>query len=104
MKVTIEINEKNVNDTLASCHSRYWADECDWDPQTNTGYVIERENGDGPKRIRHDLNAASVERAVQAMAGGIRTDVLGRILANDTDGPDGDILLQLMAFGALPYG
>lgn len=103
MRVTIEIPDSHIDNALAEPCSRYWADEALWDTTTHTGYVVERENGDGPKRIRHELDSGRVSRAVQLLV----TEsplLLCRLCADGTDGPDGDALLQLMAFGELRYG
>lgn len=106
MNVAIEIPDTHIDNALEAPHSRYWADEAGWDRVARTGYVVERENGDGPKRIRHEFGAAQIERALQLMVGGKTGTALtfANIITDNTDGPDGDVLLQLAALGELRYG
>ena len=103
MKITIEVPDTYINIALSEPHSRYWASEARWDTVRRKGYVIERETN-----TRHDFGQLSIANALIKMSQGgpslrVGPALLGRLCVGDTDGPDGDKLLQLAALGELRY-
>jgi hypothetical protein len=100
MKITIEIPDEHIHDTLLYPHYNYWTNECKWDSVTCTGYVIDVEEDDEPII---ELDASDLVKAFDILHKQY-PKTFARFLSGDTDGVDGDSLLQLMAFGELKYG
>jgi hypothetical protein len=100
MKIEIEVLDKNIHNALSGPHSRYWTNECSWDDVTWEGYVIDSEEESAPII---ELDQSSVRKALEIM-GKEFPNLLARLVLGETDGVDGDSLLQLMAFGELKYG
>lgn len=101
MQITINVPDEHINGALAEPHSRYWAREAGWDPETSAGFVYEPQ--DNGADARHVLNAAKLEKALWGMAEKYPRQ-FARLISGDYDGSTGDVLLQLMAFGELRYG
>lgn len=99
MKITIELQDKNIHNALERPHSRYWTNECYWDPSTCTGNVIDRLEDNEPKIF---LNSESIGKAFDVMYKEYPM-CFARFMAGEIDGVDGDTLLQLMAFGERKY-
>lgn len=101
MKITIDIPDQHINDALAAPHSIYWTTECEWDPETQSGYVIDNEADDGP--ARYELTPEKLQAALVYLATGYPRTIAG-LIAGEFDGPMGDELLQAIAFGSVVYG
>jgi len=99
MKLTIEFNIENVHNALSGPHSRSWTNDCYWDPHTCTGYVVDYLDENEPEI---ELNMEKLEDGLIAMQ---KTNpyAFGRVISGNSDGVDGDTLLQCMAFGERKY-
>ncbi len=91
MQIKIEISTDRIASALAHAHCSYWANEMHFDKVTLKGYVIEEDGN-----VRHQLNAANVAHGVAQLASQ-HPYIFGKLLADDMDGPMGDVLLQLCA-------
>lgn len=106
MQITIDIPDTHINGALENPHSKYWAVEARWDPQTHEGHVVEgyvTARDGSVKHVTHTLNATRLKTALGLMATK-SPRAFAMLLSGDYDGPTGDLLLQFMAFGELKYG
>ncbi len=101
MQITIEVPDAHINNALLHPHSNYWTNECEWDPVTQSGYVIDQEADDAP--VRRELTPDKLRIGLIYLAAH-EPRVFAGIVAGEYDGPMGDVLLQSIAFGAVPYG
>lgn len=100
MKITVDVPNAHIDNALAGPASHYWANEAAWTryPDGPEGYVVE----DGIPPARHTLGSAKLKTALTKMADEFPAR-FGRIKSGDSDALDGDVLLQLMAFGEVKY-
>lgn len=106
MKITIEVPDAAIDAALAAPHSRYWAKKASWHryPEGAEGFVLEHSDlGRTGKPERIMLGSSKLKAALTKMAE-TQPARFARVKANEADGVDGDILLQLMAFGEVKYG
>lgn len=99
MKIRIEVPNAHIDGALAEPHSRYWASEARWVPRGLVGHVVDAE--DCGKR--YALNASKLKKALEVMAEKYPLP-FAKLKSGDYDGPIGDLLLQLIAFGEVRYG
>jgi hypothetical protein len=97
MKIEIEVPDQYINGALAAPHSRYWASEAVWDPTHQVGRVVERDGANG-KPETHILYPSKLKTALEFMARRYPVP-FAHLQAGNYDGPIGDLLLQLIAFG-----
>ena len=91
MNVQLEITAQTLYNALAEPHSRYWASYMELNNKTLKGYVIEIDND---KEIKHTINPRKIKGGLLRVAKS-NPSLFGRIIGNETDGPDRDIFLQL---------
>ena len=97
MIISIEIDQKTIDDALDEPHSRYWCREFGW--EDGKGYVIDAEEDD--QIVEFDLE--DVHDALEYIAAH-RPQLFAQIISGDHDGLDRDLFLQYCAFGEAKYG
>jgi hypothetical protein len=107
VKIDIEIPDKTIAYALDGAHSRYWCASMSLTTECLEGYrartveVVEylKDPKHPPRPIdRHTIAAGLALCAKEYPL------VFGNLLASNYDGRDGDVLLQCIVFGEVPYG
>lgn len=110
MRIELNIPDENITNCLREAHSRYWCVGLEWfgargwsklvaqPPGTELAHVVVCSDHENSKVHRDDIEAGVAIFAKDHPAR------FGRLVRGMTDGDDGDVLLQLIAFGELVYG
>lgn len=93
---------------MSNAHSRYWYaadDKCDMAPE-HVQYLRPGKHNAWPKLTEKKLRAgvAAMAQWATAKQSGHAADMLGRVLSQQADGNDLDVLLQFSLFGSIIYG
>ena len=104
MKITIEIPDQHMIDALRGAYSGYWCKygAANW---PNLAFCV-TELEDTKERLpmgTYRVNRSRIAKAFNRMAIDYPT-IFARFMAQNNDGNDNDILLQLACFNEVKYG